>query len=360
MPTAIVTGSGGLIGSESVRHLVETGFDVVGLENDMRARFFGPQASTRSVTDDLVERYGDFHSLDIDIRDADAVDAAFARHAGKLELIIHTAAQPSHDWAARDPHVDFGVNATGTLNLLESTRRHAPTASFVFTSTNKVYGDRPNFLPLEEQETRLELPADHDWYGGIDTTMPLDRCTHSLFGVSKAAADLMVQEYGRYFDMPTVCFRGGCLTGPNHAGAQLHGFLSFLMRCTVAGEPYTVIGYGGKQVRDNIHSADVVSAFAAFHAAPRAGAVYNLGGGRFSNCSMLEAIDLCEQISGNTLDWTLLDEPRIGDHRWWISDLGEFRRDYPNWEPRYDLETTLREIYERNVERWSPGSLDPA
>jgi CDP-paratose 2-epimerase len=352
MPTAIVTGSGGLIGSESVRHFVSAGYEVIGLDNDLRAAFFGPDASTRPVTEGMKSRHPEFTPYEIDIRDADAVDHVFAVNSNELELIIHAAAQPSHDWAARDPHTDFSVNATGTLNLLESARRHAPDATFIFTSTNKVYGDRPNFLPLEENESRLELPADHHWYGGIDTTMPLDRCTHSLFGVSKAAADLMVQEYGRYFDMPTVCFRGGCLTGPNHAGAQLHGFLAFLMRCTVTGEPYTVIGYGGKQVRDNIHSADVVSAFAAFHAKPRKAAVYNLGGGRESNCSMLEAIELCERISGRALHWELAPAPRIGDHRWWISDLDEFRRDYPDWKPEYDLEATVKEIHDRNIERW--------
>jgi CDP-paratose 2-epimerase len=352
MGVAIVTGSGGLIGSESVRHFAAAGFDVIGLDNDMRARFFGPEASTRHTTEALLAALPGLRVFDVDIRDADAVDRVFARAAGQLELVVHTAAQPSHDWAAREPHTDFSVNALGTMNLLESTRRHAPDASFIFTSTNKVYGDTPNFLPLVETELRLELPEDHRWYGGIDTTMSIDRCTHSLFGVSKAAADLMVQEYGRYFQMPTVCFRGGCLTGPNHAGAQLHGFLAFLMRCTVTGERYTVFGYGGKQVRDNIHASDVVSAFSAFHAAPRAGAVYNLGGGRFSNCSMLEAISRCETISGRTLDWTLSDDARIGDHRWWISDLSEFRVDYPAWEPGYDLETTLREIHDRNAERW--------
>ncbi len=298
MRTAIVTGSGGLIGSESVRRFCAAGFDVIGLDNDMRAQFFGPDASTQPVTDSLRASYDNFRALALDIRDAGAVDRVFREHARELELVVHTAAQPSHDWAARDPHTDFGVNALGTMNLLESTRQHAPDATFIFTSTNKVYGDRPNFLPLIETDTRLELPSDHRWFRGIDTSMSLDRCTHSLFGVSKAAADLMVQEYGRYFGMPTVCFRGGCLTGPSHAGAQLHGFLAFLMRCTVTGEPYTVIGYGGKQVRDNIHAADVTAAFAAFHAGPRAGAVYNLGGGRFSNCSMLEAIALCERDLG--------------------------------------------------------------
>jgi CDP-paratose 2-epimerase len=357
MPTAVVTGSGGLIGSESVKHFVEAGFDVVGIENDMRASFFGPDASTRRTSEALVDAYGnDFRWVELDIRDADGVMRLFAEHAPKLELIVHTAAQPSHDWAASDPQTDFTVNANGTLNLLEATRRHAPNASFVFCSTNKVYGDLPNFLPLEETETRLELPESHRYYDGIDTTMSIDASMHSLFGVSKAAADLMVQEYGRYFEIPTVCFRGGCLTGPNHAGAELHGFLAYLMKCTVAGDPYTVFGYGGKQVRDNIHSADVVSAFAEFHANPRVAAVYNLGGGRASNCSMLEAIELCEQIAERELDWQLSDQARMGDHRWWISDLNQFQVDYPAWQLEYDVETMLREMYERNVEYWTARS----
>ncbi|MEJ7569003.1 MAG: NAD-dependent epimerase/dehydratase family protein [Gaiellaceae bacterium] len=357
MPVALVTGSGGLVGSESVTFLVEAGFDVVGLENDMRAQFFGASASTAPQTQGLVDAYDEFRSLDVDIRDADAVDGVFADLGSRLELVIHTAAQPSHDWAATDPALDFAVNATGTLNLLESTRRHSPTASFVFTSTNKVYGDRPNALPLVELETRLELPEEHEWFNGIDISMPIDRTLHSLFGVSKAAADLLVQEYGRYFDLPTVCFRGGCLTGPRHAGARLHGFLSYLMRCTVTGEPYTVFGYGAKQVRDNLHSADLVRAFMAFHAAPRAGAVYNVGGGRESNCSMLEAIELCEQIAGRKLDWTLSDDARFGDHRWWISDLDEFRRDYPGWAPSVGVEGILREIHEQNAELWAADAV---
>jgi CDP-paratose 2-epimerase len=355
--TAIVTGSGGLIGSECVKHFIEADFDVVGIENDMRARFFGQQASTRRTSERLVETYGDsFRWIELDIRDAEGIMRIFAEHAPSLELVIHTAAQPSHDWAASDPQTDFGVNANGTLNLLEATRRHAPAASFVFCSTNKVYGDLPNDLPLEELETRLELPPDHHYYEGIDTTMSIDSSMHSLFGVSKAAADLMVQEYGRYFDIPTVCFRGGCLTGPNHAGAELHGFLAYLMRCTVAGEPYTVFGYDGKQVRDNIHSADVVRAFAEFHADPRVAAVYNLGGGRESNCSMLEAIELCEGIAERELDWQLSDQPRMGDHRWWISDVREFEADYPAWQLEYDVEAMLREMYERNVEYWTVRS----
>lgn len=355
MPTAIVTGSGGLIGSESVQHFVEAGFDVVGLENDMRARFFGLGASTTPTSERLTASCGDaFRSLEVDIRDTQGVDRVFAQAADSLELVIHTAAQPSHDWAASDPQTDFTVNANGTLNLLDATRRHAPGATFIFCSTNKVYGDLPNHLPLIELDTRLELPPDHPYYQGIDTSMSIDASTHSLFGVSKASADLLVQEYGRYFDIPTVCFRGGCLTGPNHAGAMLHGFLSYLMRCTMTGEPYTVFGYAGAQVRDNIHSADLVAAFEAFHHAPRPAAVYNIGGGRQSNCSMIEAIELCEAIAGRELDWRLVDENRIGDHRWWISDLRPFQADYPDWEITRDVDAILREIYEHNAERWLP------
>ncbi len=354
MATAIVTGSGGLIGSESVARFVELGFDVIGLENDMRARLFGAEASTAHMTAALLERYPDaFRSLEIDIRDRDAVERLFAAHAGRIELVIHAAAQPSHDWAASDPHADFEINAGGTLNLLEATRRHADGATFVHCSTNKVYGDRPNSLPLLELEQRLELPEDHRYFVGIDTSMSIDQSTHSLFGVSKTAADLLVQEYGRYFGLPTVCFRGGCLTGPNHAGTMLHGFLSYLMRATVLGEPYTVFGYGGKQVRDSIHSADLVAAFEHFHLDARAGgAVYNIGGARECNCSMLEAIELCQQIAGRELDWTLSEQNRVGDHRWWISDVRPFRGDYPGWALTRGLEQILREVHEQNAERW--------
>jgi CDP-paratose 2-epimerase len=353
MGTAIVTGSGGLVGSESVRYLVEAGWDVIGIENDMRARFFGSEASTARTTEDLIAAYPEFRSLELDVRDSEGVARVFARHSKDLELTMHTAAQPSHDWAARDPQTDFGVNANGTLNLLEATRQHSPDATFVLISTNKVYGDLPNELPLEELETRLELPTEHPYYEGIDTSMPLDRSTHSLFGVSKAAADLLTQEYGRYFGMPTVAFRCGCITGPSHAGAMLHGFLAYLMKCTVTGDDYTVFGYGAKQVRDNIHSADLVAACMAFHRAPRPAAVYNMGGGRYSNCSMLEAIDACERIAGRELQWQLVDRTRIGDHRWWISDLTEFAADYPEWSLSYDVEAILREIYDANVDRWT-------
>ena len=351
MPLAIVTGSGGLIGSEAVRALVQGGFDVVGIDNDMRAAFFGQTASTAPTTAALRrDLAGAFRHEAVDIRDREAIERIVREAGPRLELIVHAAAQPSHDWAARDPHTDFTVNANGTLNLLQAARDHRPDATFVFTSTNKVYGDRPNALPLQETDLRLELPEDHRWFGGVDTTMPIDDTTHSLFGVSKVAADLMVQEYGRYFDMPTVCFRGGCLTGPQHAGAQLHGFLSYLMRCAVRGDHYTVFGYDGKQVRDNIHCHDVVEAFLAFHRAPRAAAVYNLGGGRESNISMREAILACERLTGRPMDVSFSDEARIGDHRWWVSDLTAFRRDYPEWSLTRSMEQVLKEIHAAQVE----------
>lgn len=351
-----MTGSGGLIGSEAARSFAQRGYQVIGIENDMRSRFFGPEASTAHVTAALERGFDGFRSEPVDVRDEDRVRSLFSRHRRDIELVIHTAAQPSHDWAARDPQTDFSVNANGTLNLLQAARDFTPDATFIFMSTNKVYGDRPNSLPLVEQETRLELPDDHEYYDGIPTSMSLDHSTHSLFGVSKAAADLMVQEYGRYFEMPTVCFRGGCLTGPQHAGAQLHGFLAYLMKCTVVGRPYTVFGYGGKQVRDNLHACDVVRAFAAFHSNPKVAATYNLGGGRDSNISVLEAISACERIADRALSWTLSDEARIGDHRWWISDLGEFRRDYPNWSLSFGIEDVLEDIYRCNEEDWTSSA----
>lgn len=360
MPLAVVTGSGGLVGSGSVRRLVESGWEVVGLENDMRARFFGPEASTSPVTEELVRSYPEFETIEADIRDAETVSRVFADHAPRIELVIHAAAQPSHDWAARAPRTDFAVNAVGTLNLLEATRKNAPEASFVFISTNKVYGDLPNILPLTETKTRLELPGDHLYYEGIDTSMSIDRSTHSLFGVSKTAADLLVQEYGRYFDLPTVCFRCGCITGPSHAAAELHGFLAYLMKCTVTGTRYTVFGYDGKQVRDNLAAVDLVEACLAFHRQPQTAAVFNMGGGRNSNCSMLEAIAACERIAGKELSWDLADQARIGDHRWWISDLSEFRDTYPDWAVRADVESLLEQIHAANAERWIASGVETA
>jgi CDP-paratose 2-epimerase len=352
-PIAVVTGAGGLIGSETVRYFATQGFDIVGIDNDMRAYFFGPSASTASNVARIASELGDaFRPLSLDIRDRDGIERVFAEHAPHVELIVHTAAQPSHDWSCSEPHTDFTVNANGTLTMLEAARRHAPDATFIFTSTNKVYGDTPNGLPLRELATRLELPLDHRWYMGVDLDMSIDRSTHSPFGVSKAAADLLVQEHGRYFHMPTVCFRGGCLTGPQHAGAQLHGFLAYLMKCAVTGEPYTVFGYEGKQVRDNIHACDVVRAFHSFHRDPRPAAVYNLGGGRESNVSMIEAIALCQEIAGRELQWHYSADARVGDHRWWISDLKGFKHDYPDWRLTRDIRATLREIHDHNAERW--------
>ena len=345
MSIAVITGSAGLIGSEACRRFAAEGMAIVGIDNDMRAYFFGNEASTSSTREELEREIPDYSHHSLDIRDYGAVDTLFARLGSSISVVIHTAAQPSHDWAAREPLTDFGVNANGTLHLLEATRRHAPDAVFLFTSTNKVYGDTPNALPLVEQETRYELSTDHPFHAGIDESMSIDQTKHSLFGASKVAADVLVHEYGRYFGMKTAAFRGGCLTGPSHAGAELHGFLSYLMKCAVTRKPYRVFGYKGKQVRDNIHSHDLVGAFLHFFRKPRSGEVYNIGGGRHSNCSMLEAISLCQEVSGNQIDWSYVEENRIGDHLWWISDVGKFRAHYPEWDYRYDLRSTLEEIY---------------
>ena len=353
MSVALITGSAGLIGSEAASFFAELGLDVVGVDNDMRRQFFGDEASTAWKRRDLEQRLGKrYQHHEIDIRDADAVLSLVRRYGSAIEVVIHTAAQPSHDWAARAPQVDFGVNAVGTLNVLEATRNVVPRVPFIFTSTNKVYGDTPNRLPLVEQETRWEIDPAHTYSGGIREDMSIDHTLHSVFGASKVAADVMVQEYGRYFGMSTACFRGGCLTGPSHSGTQLHGFLAYLMRCAATGTPYTVFGYGGKQVRDNIHSADLIRAFHEFFKAPRSGEVYNIGGGRFSNCSMLEAIGLCEKITGRELTWHYDETNRIGDHIWWISDNGRFAEHYPGWRQEYDVPRILGEIYESNAERW--------
>ncbi len=344
MKKALVTGSAGLIGSESVRFLCEKGFDVFGIDNDMRRVFFGEDASTEWNKKLLLDRYKNYHHFDIDIRDGERVRDLFK--GNKFDLIIHSAAQPSHDWAASDPVTDFTVNASGTLTLLESFRNYCPEAAFVFTSTNKVYGDRPNSLPLIEQEMRYELPQDHKFYRGIDESMSIDFCTHSLFGVSKASADILVQEYGRYFGLKTVSFRGGCLSGPFHSGTRLHGFLSYLMRCCITGKTYVIYGYKGKQVRDNIHSYDLVSAFYKFYLDPKSGEVYNIGGSRFANVSILEAMELCQKISGKKLRVEYEPQSRIGDHIWWISDMSKFRKDYPDWEFRYNTEDMLIQIHE--------------
>jgi CDP-paratose 2-epimerase len=344
MSVALVTGSAGLIGSEACKRFHAEGLDVVGIDNDMRARFFGAEASTDENRQRLESTLARYRHFNADIRNAGEIGRIFEQFAGAIEVVVHTAAQPSHDWAAREPLTDFSVNALGTLHLLEAARAHCPEAVFIFTSTNKVYGDTPNQLPLIELETRWEIQDGHLFAPGIDETMSIDQTKHSLFGASKVAADVLVQEYGRYFGMKTVCFRGGCLTGPSHAGAELHGFLAYLMRCAVTGRSYRVLGYKGKQVRDNIHSHDLVEAFWQFFRRPRQGEVYNLGGSRHSNCSMLEAIALCEEISGRKLDWTYVEDNRIGDHIWWISDVRKFQAHYPGWKYRYGLRDILEEI----------------
>jgi CDP-paratose 2-epimerase len=353
MAVAIVTGSGGLVGAETVRFLARKGFTVVGIDNDMRAFFFGAEASTAWSVAELKDQYPAYHHETTDIRDVAAIEKIFATYGGDVKLIVHTAAQPSHDWAARDPGIDFSVNATGTLNLLEATRKHCPDAVFIFTSTNKVYGDRPNTLPLVEAPTRWTLDETHPYADGIPEDMSIDASTHSVFGASKVAADIMVQEYGRYFGMKTACFRG----------AELHGFLAYLTKCTVIGRPYQIFGYKAKQVRDNIHSFDLVQAFWEFYQAPRAGEVYNMGGGRYANVSMMEAIALSEDISGKKLEWSLNDQNRIGDHIWYVSDLKRFEQHYPNWKITYDIRATMEAIYLGLVERIEPtaaGHAKPA
>lgn len=353
MKVVLITGSAGLIGSESVRFFCERGYKAVGLDNDMRRTFFGEEASTAWNRGRLLETYPDqYIHYDVDIRDDAGVKRVFGAHGKDVDLIIHTAAQPSHDWAATDPYTDFTVNANGTLVMLENARQSCPEATFIFCSTNKVYGDRPNSLPLVEQELRWEVEKGHPCYDGIDETMSIDNCKHSLFGASKVAADVLVQEYGRYFDMKTAVFRGGCLTGPSHSGTKLHGFLSYLMKCTMTGNPYQVLGYKGKQVRDNIHSYDLVNAFYHFYSAPRIAEVYNIGGSRFSCCSMLEGIQLCEEISGRKLNWRYEESNRVGDHIWWISDIQKFKNHYPNWDLTYNVKDILTEIFTENVSRW--------
>lgn len=351
MQVAIVTGSGGLIGAEAVRSFGQLGLEVVGIDNDMRSRFFGKEASTAWAIEQLKDRVRGYRHCDADIRDYEAMERIFKDYGTDIVLVIHTAAQPSHDWAASNPRLDFDVNAKGTLNLLECTRNYSPEAVFIFTSTNKVYGDRPNTLPLVELDTRWELEESHEYHSGITESMSIDGCLHSVFGASKVAADIMVQEYGRYFDMNTACFRGGCLTGPGHSATELHGFLAYLMKCCVTGKKYQVFGYKGKQVRDNIHSYDLIQAFRHFFRNPRHGEVYNIGGGRFSNCSLLEAKAICEQLTGKPLTTEYRDTNRVGDHIWWISGLEKFKSHYPQWTMRYDVQAILQEVYRANVDR---------
>jgi CDP-paratose 2-epimerase len=352
MSVAVITGSAGLIGSETARFLHAQGMEVVGIDNNMREYFFGAEASTQWNTLQLQNDLKHYSHHAIDIRDEQGINKLFTTLENAISLVVHTAAQPSHDWAARQPLTDFTVNANGTLIMLEATRRFAPQATFIFTSTNKVYGDTPNNLPLVEKEARWELDPAHPFYEfGIDETMSIDESKHSLFGVSKVAADVLTQEYGRYFGLKTGTFRGGCLTGPAHSGAELHGFLAYLVKCVLTEKPYTIYGYKGKQVRDNIHSYDLVTAFWQYFQKPIPGAVYNMGGSRHSNCSMLEAIAYTEGLTGIGLRYSLSDEARSGDHIWWISDVRKFQRDYPEWNYKYDLKLIIKEIIDAAKER---------
>lgn len=347
MKICVITGSSGLIGSEAISFFAPKFDKVIGIDNNMRAQFFGPEASTEWNTKRLQETIPNFEHHVADIRDYSAIEKIFMAYSNDIDLVIHTAAQPSHDWAAREPLTDFTVNANGTVNLLEVTRLNCPKATFIFTSTNKVYGDTPNFLPLVEMEQRWEIEGAHPYFAqGIDENMSIDQTKHSLFGASKVAADVMVQEYGKYFGMHTGVFRGGCLTGPNHSGTKLHGFLSYLMKCAITGDNYTVFGYKGKQVRDNIHSWDLVNMFWHFHQNPRQGEVYNAGGGRHSNCSMAEAVALCESITEKKMNITYTQENRIGDHIWWISDVSKFKNHYPDWQWKFGIHDILTQIFD--------------
>lgn len=343
MKKILVTGAGGLIGSEVVTFFAQKGYQVVGIDNNMRADFFGAKGDTTWNLKRLTDQFNNFSTHAIDIRDRQTL-VAFVKQQ-KVNVIVHTAAQPSHDLAASRPFDDFDVNAVGTMNLLEANRLSDPATPFIHLSTNKVYGDAPNLLNLEEKETRYDF-KDEAYINGIAESFTIDQSKHSLFGASKVAADVMVQEYGRYFNMPTCCLRGGCLTGPNHSGVELHGFLSYLIRCNLEGIKYNIFGYKGKQVRDNIHAFDVVNFINEFIEAPRIGEVYNIGGGRENSISILEAFKLISSISGKEMMYEYVDQNRQGDHICYISNLDKMKAHYPNWSITKNLETTFIEIFE--------------
>lgn len=343
MKKALITGSAGLIGSEAAKFFHQKGFLIVGIDNDMRKYFFGNEASTVWNRDRLKSELKDgYIHYDVDIRDENAIRKIFQTY--NFDIIIHTAAQPSHDWSVKEPLTDFDINARATLILLENLRQYCPLATFIFTSTNKVYGDNPNFLPLQELATRYEIVPNHQYTNGIDETMSLDQTTHSVFGASKIAADVMVQEYGRYFKLNTVVFRGGCLTGPKHSGAKLHGFLAYLVKCILENRKYTIFGYKGKQVRDNIHAYDLINMFWLFYLKPRPGEVYNAGGGRYANISILEAIKKIEEITDRKASVEYSEIHRTGDHIWYISNLNKFKSHYPDWQQKYNIDLILEEM----------------
>ena len=348
MSVVIITGSSGLVGSESVEFFCKKGFDVVGIDNNLRNHFFGKDGSTIWVKKKLLNKYKNFKSNNIDIRNFNSIEKIFKKYKKNISLIIHCAAQPSHDYGKKFPILDFNVNATGTLNLLELTKRYCPNSPFIFMSTNKVYGDNPNKLKIIEKSKRWELKEKDIFFKGIDEKFSIDNCTHSFFGVSKTYADLIVQEYGKNIGLKTVSFRGGCITGPNHSGAKLHGFLSYLVKSSLTKKSYSLIGYKGKQVRDNLHSFDLVNCFWEFYKKPKYGEVYNMGGGRYSNCSIIEALDIVEKLKGVKIKKKIITKNRVGDHIWYVSNTKKFKKDYPNWRQKYNTKKIIEELIENN------------
>lgn len=348
MSVVLITGSSGLVGSESVDFFCKKGFDVIGIDNNLRKFFFGSEGSIKQVKESLLKKNKNFLNFDIDIRNYNELSKLFKKYSKKISLIVHCAAQPSHDYGKDYPIIDFNVNALGTLNLLELTKKYCFDAKFIFMSTNKVYGDNPNKLKFYENRFRWELKKTNKFYRGIDEKFPIDDCTHSFFGVSKTYADLIVQEYGKNIGLKTVCFRGGCITGPNHRGAKLHGFLSYLVKLCLKEKRYNIIGFGGKQVRDNLHSHDLVNCFWEFYKNPRKGEVYNIGGGRYSNCSILEAIQIVEKIKKINIKLKFIKSPRVGDHQWYISNLNKFKKHYPNWKQKFNTIEIINELVEDN------------
>jgi CDP-paratose 2-epimerase len=347
MSIALITGSCGLVGSESSIFFSNKGFKIVGIDNNSRKSFFGKDGDITWVKKKLKKKLKNYSHYNCDIRNYSSLEKIFKKYKKKIKVIIHAAAQPSHDWAKNKPFVDFNINARATLNLLELTKINCPKAPFIFMSTNKVYGDNPNFLPLVEKKTRWEIKNTHKFRFGIDETMSIDNCTHSFFGSSKSYADLIVQEYGKNNGLKTVCFRAGCITGPNHSGAELHGFLSFLVKKALINKSYNLIGYKGKQVRDNIHSHDLVSCFWEFYKKPRSGAIYNIGGGRFSNCSIIEALNTVEKIAKIKIKRKKISQHRIGDHIWYISNVKKFKKDYPKWKQKYSSKKIISELIDQ-------------
>jgi len=344
MSVVLITGSCGLVGSESVKFFSSKGFDVVGVDNNFRLKLFGKDGDINWIKNKLIKDYKNYTHKNIDIRNYSALEKIFRKYKNSIKLVIHSAAQPSHDWAKTKPFVDFGINALGTLNILDLTKKYSNNASFIFMSTNKVYGDNPNLLPLRELESRWEISKKHKYFRGINESMNMDNCIHSFFGTSKSYADLIVQEYGKNEKLKTVSFRAGCITGPNHSGAKLHGFLSYLVKSSLLKKTYSIFGYKGKQVRDNIHSHDLVQCFWNYYKKPKIGEVYNIGGGRISNCSVIEALNLVESIANIKIKKNYNKENRVGDHIWYISDTKKFKKDYPNWKQKYNTKKIIEEL----------------